>query len=242
MIVTQCWLVLSGNFAWLNVLTITLATPVLGDGLLHHALPFTAPLHLGSPAWWEAVVIAVTVLVLALSYRPARNLVSRRQLMNASFDQLHLVNTYGAFGGITRVRQEVVVEGTADPVITDATTWREYGFKGKPGDLRRRPPQVAPYHLRLDWMMWFAGISPAYARGWFGGFVERLLRNDRDTLKLLRTNPFPDAPPVFVRARLYDYRFTTRSERRQTKRWWDRTLVGEFLRPVRIEPDASVRG
>ncbi len=242
MIVTQCWLVLSGNFAWLNVLTITLANPVLGDGLLYHALPFTAPLHMGSPAWSEAVVIAVTVLVLALSYRPARNLVSRRQLMNASFDQLHLVNTYGAFGGITRVRQEVVVEGTTDAVITDATTWREYGFKGKPGDLRRRPPQVAPYHLRLDWMMWFAGISPAYARGWFGGFVERLLRNDRDTLKLLRTNPFPDTPPVFVRAHLYDYRFTTRRERRQTKRWWDRTLVGEFLRPVRIEPDASVRG
>jgi hypothetical protein len=242
MIVTQCWLLSSGNFAWLNVLTITLAIPVLGDGLLHHALPFSAPAHLASPAWWEGVVVAVTVLILALSYRPARNLVSRRQLMNASFDQLHLVNTYGAFGGITRVRHEVVVEGTADSAITDTTTWHEYGFRGKPGDLRRRPPQVAPYHLRLDWMMWFAGISPAYARSWFGGLVERLLRNDRDTLRLLRVNPFPDEPPVFVRALLYRYRFTTWRERRQTGRYWDRDLAGEFLRPVRRERETAVRG
>jgi hypothetical protein len=241
MIVTQCWLVSSGNFAWLNVLTITLAIPVLGDGLLQHVLPFSVPAHLSSPAWWEAVVVALTVLVLGLSYRPARNLVSRRQLMNASFDQLHLVNAYGAFGGITRVRQEVVVEGTADPVLTESTVWREYGFKGKPGDLHRRPPQVAPYHLRLDWMMWFAGISSAYARGWFGGLVERLLRNDRDTLKLLRTNPFPDEPPAFVRALLYRYRFTTWSERRRTGCWWDRELAGVFLRPVRRDVESSVQ-
>ena len=30
-----------------------------------------------------------------------------------------------------------------------------------PATPRRLPPQVAPYHLRLDWLMWFIPISPA---------------------------------------------------------------------------------
>ncbi|MBW5251250.1 lipase maturation factor family protein [Streptomyces sp. P01-B04] len=227
MILTQLWLVLSGNFAWLNWLTIALAlsavdwTPV--------AEP---PAQAGAPLWYEVVVIVVTALVVVLSYRPARNLISRQQIMNRSFDPLHLVNTYGAFGSISRVRMEVVVEGTDEPVIHPGTVWREYGFRGKPGDPHRLPRQFAPYHLRLDWMMWFAALSPAYARPWFGPFVERLLENDRDTLRLLRHNPFPGEPPAHVRARVYRYRYTTWRELRATGCWWHRTYVREFLRPT----------
>ncbi|MFB8090498.1 lipase maturation factor family protein [Streptomyces sp. NPDC055992] len=228
MIVTQLWLVLSGNFAWLNWLTITLALPVIDWS------PLTEPpAQRGAPVWYALLVVAVTALVLVLSYRPARNLVSRRQVMNRSFDPLHLVNTYGAFGSISRVRLEVVVEGTEDAVVHPGTVWKEYGFKGKPGDPRRLPRQFAPYHLRLDWMMWFAALSPAYARSWFGPFVERLLENDRDTLRLLRHNPFPDAPPAQVRARVFRYRFTTWRELRATGCWWHRTFVRDFLRPTR---------
>ncbi|MCX0247446.1 lipase maturation factor family protein [Streptomyces drozdowiczii] len=228
MIVTQLWLVLSGNFAWLNWLTITLALPAIDWSPV--AEP---PAQRGAPVWYEVVVIAVTALILVLSCRPARNLVSRRQVMNRSFDPLRLVNTYGAFGSISRVRLEVVVEGTDDAVVRPGTVWKEYGFRGKPGDPRRMPRQFAPYHLRLDWMMWFAALSPAYARSWFGPFVERLLENDRDTLRLLRHNPFPDAPPAQVRARVFRYRFTTWSELRATGCWWHRTLVRDFLRPTR---------
>lgn len=95
----------------------------------------------------------------ALSYWPVRNMIGRGQLMNCSFNRLHLVSTYGAFGSVTRVRCEVVIEGTdaADP--SDDASWLEYEFRGKPGDTRRRPPQVAPYHLRLDWPMWLAALS-----------------------------------------------------------------------------------
>ncbi len=75
---------------------------------------------------------AVTALVVALSVRPARNLLSRRQVMNRSFDPLHLVNTYGAFGTVGRVRHEVVVEGTDEPTARPDTVWREYGFRGSP--------------------------------------------------------------------------------------------------------------
>jgi hypothetical protein len=182
------------------------------------------------------VVIAVTALVVLLSYRPARNLISRRQVMNRSFDPLHLVNTYGAFGSISRVRLEIVVEGTDEQLLHPGTAWQEYGFHGKPGDPRRLPRQFAPYHLRLDWLMWFAALSPAYAQSWFGPFVERLLENDRDTLRLLRHNPFPDVPPTHIRARVYHYRYTTWRELRATGRWWHRTYVRDFIRPVSLGP------
>lgn len=81
-------------------------------------------------------------------------------------------------------------------------------------------------------MMWFAALSPAYARAWFGPFTERLLRGDRDTLRLLGHNPFPDVPPAQVRASVYRYRFTDTAELRSTGQWWHRTYVREFMRPV----------
>ncbi|MFD7708706.1 lipase maturation factor family protein [Streptomyces sp. NPDC059785] len=235
MIVTQLWLVLSGNFSWLNWITIVLAASAL-------ELPATAPDTPSAPLWYEIVVLAVAAGLLALGYRPALNLVSRRQVMNRSFDPLHLVNTYGAFGSVSRVRHEVIIEGTADEAPRADSDWREYEFKGKPGDVRRRPRQFAPYHLRLDWMLWFVALSPAYAGAWFSGLVERLLAGDRDTLRLLRRSPFPpDAPPRFVRARLYRYRFTTRAERRATGAHWDRTFVREFMPPTRLDEAAGRR-
>jgi len=231
MIVTQLWLVLSGNFAWLNWITITLALSALSA----LRLPGDPPSLPGTPLWYEALVLAVAGLLLGLSYHPVRNMLSRRQIMNRSFDPLHLVNTYGAFGSVSRIRYEVVVEGTADDVPREDSEWKEYEFKGKPGDPRRWPRQFAPYHLRLDWMMWFAALSPAYAETWFGALVERLLENDPATLKLLRRSPFPaDAPPHYVRARLFRYRYTSWRELRETGACWERTNVREYLPPTRL--------
>ena len=153
--------------------------------------------------------------------------------MNAPYNVLHLVNTYGAFGSITRRRHEIVIEGTADP--SGQSGWKEYEFKGKPGDPRRRPRQFAPYHLRLDWLMWFAALSPGYAERWFTQMVRKILEGDDAVLRLLRHNPFPDAPPVMVRARFYHYRFTTLAERRRERAWWHRELVDEFMAPVTLD-------
>ncbi|MEU0051883.1 lipase maturation factor family protein [Streptomyces sp. NPDC006184] len=228
MIVTQLWLVLSGNFSWLNWITIVLALSALW-------LPGSVPSVRPAPLWYEVLVLAVAALLLFLSYRPVVNMVSRRQVMNRSFDPLHLVNTYGAFGSVSRVRYEVVVEGTLDGSPREDSDWREYAFRGKPGDPRRWPRQFAPYHLRLDWLMWFAALSPGYAGEWFGGLVERLLENDRDTLRLLRRSPFPpDTPPRYVRARLFRYRYTSPREWRETGACWERTYVREYLPPTRL--------
>lgn len=133
-----------------------------------------------------------------------------------------------------RERYEVVLEGTRDAVVTPATEWKEYEFKGKPGDPRRRPPLVAPYHWRLDWQVWFVAMM-LYAPDWFIVLIAKLLVNDRAILKLMGQNPFPDEPPRQIRAQLYYYRFTTPEDKRETGNWWSRTLVAEFLRPVSLE-------
>jgi hypothetical protein len=234
-IVTQLWLVLSGNFAWLNWITIILAVSAIDASSAAAVLPLPKPPALpGPPPWFAGLVLVFTALVAFLSYWPVRNLISHHQLMNVSFNPYRLVNTYGAFGTVGRTRLEVVIEGTDEPELTEQTTWKEYEFKGKPGALRRLPPQWAPYHLRLDWLMWFAAISPAYARPWLGPFVARLLRNDRPTLRLLRDNPFPDSPPNYVRALLYRYRFTTPRELLRDRVWWHRTLVGQYFAPITL--------
>jgi hypothetical protein len=233
-IVSQSWLVASGNFSWLNFVTIALALTAFDDRILGYVLPFKPHVIASLPPWWQGLSVALALLVIALSYWPVRNMLSGRQLMNFSFNRYHFVNTYGAFGSITRVRYEIVLEGTDEDFPTAETAWKEYEFKGKPGDPGRRPPQVAPYHLRLDWLMWFAAMSTPLQHPWFIALAVKLLEGDPATIKLLRRNPFPDRPPKVMRSLLYRYRFTSWSERRVTGAWWTRTLVGEYLPPIRL--------
>lgn len=238
-IVTQGWLVISGNFAWLNAVTIVLALAAVDGSLLAPLLPASRPELSAAPAWFDVGVLGLTVFVAVLSYWPARNMIGRKQIMNFSFNRLHLVNTYGAFGNVTKARHEVVLEGTDDPEITGDTVWREYEFKVKPGDPYRRPRQVAPYHLRLDWLMWFASLSSQYSQRWLPRLAEKLLSADRTTLKLLRTDPFDGKPPTFLRAHLFQYRFTTRQERAETGAWWMREPVGMALRTCHLAEDGT---
>jgi Lipase maturation factor len=239
-VVTQLWLVASGNFAWLNWVTIILAFSAIDDSSAATLVPIPAhPAPSTPPLWFAVLVMAFTGAVLFMTYWPVRNMLSSHQRMNMSFNPFHLVNTYGAFGSIGRVRREVVIEGTKEERLTPHTVWKEYEFKGKPGAVRRLPRQWAPYHLRLDWLMWFAAISPGYAQPWLTPLLQRLLRNDRPTLRLLRHNPFPDSPPRYVRAQLYQYRFTTLAELRRDRAWWHRRLIGGYVRPLTLPTAAS---
>jgi len=246
MIGTQLYLVVSGNYAWLNWVTIVVMTAAIADpvvsavaGALVPGFQLATPAFEATPVWFTAAVLLLTLVVVVLSWFPVRNLLSPRQAMNASFDPFRLVNTYGAFGSVSRERDEVIVEGTDAATVGQDVTWREYEFKGKPGDVRRMPRQFAPYHLRLDWLMWFLPLSSRYGERWFMPFLVRLLEADRPTLALLRTNPFPHEPPRFVRARLYRYRFTTWTERRETGAWWARTLIGDYMPPITLRGSAT---
>lgn len=243
MIGTQSYLMVSGNYAWLNALTLVIAFAGLPDAWLSHLWPGTlsAQEFAVAPYWYLVLVLLVGGLVVVLSYWPVRNLIGPGQRMNYSFNRLHLVNTYGAFGSVTRERHEVVLEGTTSEKAFDGAVWQEYEFRAKPGGPWRRPPQFAPYHLRLDWLMWFAALSPRYAEDWLLPLVHRLLQNDPATLRLLRRSPFTQAPPVWIRGQLYHYRFTTGKERQATGAWWVRELVADYFPPVRLPPRGSTR-
>lgn len=216
MIVFQIVLILSGNLSFLNWLTIIPAIACVDDGFFRFRgrAPPATTLHRRS-------AIAYAFIVGILSIGPLFNLLSPHQAMNAGFDPLYLVNTYGAFGSVSKVRDEIVIEGSEDGVL-----WEEYELPCKPGDVMRRPCLVTPYHYRLDWQMWFAAMSTyEQEEYWFHPLVSRLLRNDPTALALFAKNPFPDRPPRFVRALLYRYEFTRRGE----PGWWKRTLIGEWM-------------
>lgn len=226
-IITQAWLMASGNFAWLNALTIVLACSALPDSWLGGVDGATA-----APWWFVVAVVGVTLAVVVLSWWPVRNMASPRQRMNATFNPLHLVNSYGAFGSVTRVRHEVVVEGTRADDPGDEAEWRAFEFHAKPGPVDRRPPQVAPFHRRLDWLLWFAALSPAPGRHpWLLALLDGLLAGDEQLRRLVRVDPFDGTPPRWVRVRRYRYRFSTPEERRQSGNWWVRDLVGTDVAP-----------
>jgi hypothetical protein len=233
-IVFQFSIILTGNLSWLNWLTLILAFSTLDAKFLGGFLPafrpmMHPPLHVVTFLYW-----GVALLVGLMSIPVVVNMLSAQQVMNTSFNSLHLVGSYGAFGSISQTRYEVVIEGTDDHVLTPATVWREYEFRGKPGAIDYRPPQIAPYHLRLDWLMWFAAMSEYQDYPWFVNLVSKLLQGDQEVLGLLRSNPFTHAPPQHVRARLYEYHFTTPAEHRSTGAWWKRGLKAEYFPAVSL--------
>ena len=114
--------------------------------------------------------------------------------MNRSFDPLDLVNTYGAFGNVDRERHEVILEGTRDAVPDASARWEEYELPCMPGDPRRRPCLVSPYHYRLDWQMWFVGNDAARGEAiedepWLVHLVWQLLRGEPGPTPALRARP-----------------------------------------------------
>lgn len=232
----QAWLMLTGNFSWLNALTIVQAIMTFSDNLITSILPVSSPRVGGVPTYLWVAALLVGVVVVLLSVRPVLNMLSPRQVMNRGWDPFHLVNTYGAFGSITRDRYQLVIEGT-DEESPGSSDWMEYGFKGQPVRLDKRPPQWAPYHLRLDWQLWFAAMQPRPGprQRWFTAFLESLLKNDEEVLSLISHNPFPDSPPERVRVIRYRYRFTSPEERRETGRWWSREAVGTYVGSVSLE-------
>jgi hypothetical protein len=233
----QVFLVLSGNLSFLNYLTIVPILACFDDKLLARLLPSrlgTAPERaaaMASPSGVQRIAVGLVVATVAvLSIDPVRNLLSAEQAMNTSFNPLELVNTYGAFGSVGRERDEIVFEGTDAAAVSDDTQWRAYEFKCKPGDPNRRPCVVSPYHYRLDWQIWFAAMSTPERYPWTLHLVWKLLHGDPDTLGLLANDPFPAAPPRYVRARLYRYRFAPPDD--PSGAWWQRTVLRAWLPPL----------
>jgi hypothetical protein len=234
-VVFQVALIVSGNLSWLNYMTLILAIPCFDDTFFLNFMRIEIP-KLNPISFAQKVTIGILLgVVLLLSVNPVRNMISPGQVMNASFNPLHLVNTYGAFGRITKKRMEVILEGTRDHEITSESLWHSYEFKCKPGDPNRRPCVVSPYHLRLDWQMWFAAMSPYQYHPWILNLISKLLQNDELALRLLDHNPFADKRPTFIRVSLYEYRFTSPKERKKSNSWWVREHKASYLPSLSLE-------
>lgn len=239
-VLSQGYLIISGNYAWLNWLTLLLAFSGFSDGFFQQFISFAPPQELITPLAFQGLTAALAAVVIYLSIDPVKNMISPGQRMNASFNNLHLVNTYGAFGSVTKQRREIIVEGTTDKEIDDTTDWKEYEFKGKPGNTERTPPQIAPYHFRLDWQMWFAAMKDVRSCPWFIRFVVKLLQNQKSVTDLVKENPFMDKAPAYVRAKLFVYRFTTPSEKKETGKSWIREFQYDYMAPQSLDELSSI--
>jgi hypothetical protein len=236
-VILQIILIFSGNLSFLNWLTIVPALACFDDRFWSRLLP--RPLVRRAEAAASraeasrpmlATAWALVVVIAFLSIQPVLNMMSTRQIMNTSFDRLDLVNTYGAFGSVGRERLNVVFEGTMDQSPDDNSTWKAYPYKGLPVALDKRPPQIAPYQLRLDWQMWFAAMSTPEEYPWTLNLVSKLLHNDPGAVGLFAANPFPDRPPRYIRAVLYRYAFAQPGN--PEGNWWIRERVGDSWLPA----------
>ena len=250
MILFQVILIFSGNLSFLNWLTIVPCIACIDDSVWRRVLPkFIVRASERAEAEKKPTtrLRAITCwifagLVALLSVPVVVNLFSKNQDMNNSYGPLYLVNTYGAFGSVGKERYEVVIEGTRDPVPLESSDWREYEFKVKPGDVKRRPAVISPYHYRLDWQIWFCPIPMVDYKietmptinhyPWTVSFAWKLLHNDPTVLGLLAKNPFPDQPPRVVRGVLYRYKFAPVGNKDGA--WWTRERVGIWMPEISI--------
>jgi hypothetical protein len=234
----QIAIALSGNLSFLNWLTVVPALACLDDRAWAKIFPSSLTKR-AEVARVAAVVSrpmlrttwAVAALLAFLNIQPIINIFSPHQIMNTSFDPLDLVNTYGAFGSVGKERFNVVFEGTNDTVPNDHADWKPYPYKGLPVALDERPPQIAPYHLRLDWQMWFAAMGTPNDYPWTLNLIWKLLHNDPGAVGLFRSNPFPDKPPRYIRAVWYRYSFARPNPQGI---WWTRDKLGLWLPPLEV--------
>ena len=235
----QAAIALTGNYAFFNVLTMALCLLVFDDRALAWLRPRRAlqPAARPRPAPLRMIRPVLASLAFALSLVPTIAVLRPRKWPGAAVaaygavEPLRSFNTYGLFAVMTMNRPEILVEGSLD-----GSTWLPYEFRWKPGDPRRAPGFVAPHQPRLDWQMWFAALGDVRDNPWFVSFLRRLLEGSPPVLRLLASNPFPESPPRYVRATLYEYRFTDWPTRRRTGAWWRRERIGPYGPVLTLEP------
>ncbi|MCY3724792.1 MAG: lipase maturation factor family protein [Candidatus Poribacteria bacterium] len=221
----QVLIILTGNYCFFNLLTIALCLLLIDDatwkGLLPRRLMPTIrfveqPLHRYGRA---GIAIVATLLFLLSGIRFGGQLFREIRFPDVAWiTPFRSVNTYGLFADMTESRPEIIVEGSNDRI-----EWKTYPFRWKPGDLATAPKWVAPHQPRLDWQMWFAALQGSYQRTpWFLNFMGALLQGKPEVLQLLTEDPFPDKPPRYIRATLYEYRFTDLATKRSEGTWWHR--------------------
>lgn len=248
------FIALSGNFAFLNYLTIIPALACFDDQFL--ARGFCSNVR---PSI-RLIDVAVCLLIVWFSVPVVSNLFKADQIMNASFDPLRLVNTYGAFGSVSEHRFEPIIS-----LLDDSDMWHEIDFPCKPGDVTRRPCFIAPYHVRLDWNIWFVGFEPHLAmlnqrERWIYSLLAQLLtkRNLDGLASVLDAHCFyrlfegTNASAVFAGNKLpkaakvdmFKYEMAAPlwailATDSQQRVWWNRSFKQILVPPVILDPQQS---
>ena len=245
MIFLQFVIALTGNYCFFNLLTIALCLLLIDDavvaslcrGALLRRIRSTATqrrAYNGLSGYAAIAVIIVTLPINAwlifTAFKPDTEWPRLLAVAYGRVETFRIVNGYGLFRVMTKDRDEIVIEGSAD-----GFDWLPYEFKWKPGDVMRAPGWCAPHQPRLDWQMWFAALGTPRENPWLGGLIVQLLQGSPDVSRLLAKNPFPREPPRYIRAMFYRYRFTTLREHRQTGAWWKRQELREYLPTVSLD-------
>jgi predicted DCC family thiol-disulfide oxidoreductase YuxK len=222
---------LTGNYGFFGMQTVALSLLLLDDQFIEEHLGWLARLRRtpGAPwlaEWREAIDLTFVGAAAALAVFTTIYPVAAVARLAAPLNSIH---TYGVFAVMTTARNEIVFEGSRD-----GETWLPYELKWKPGDPARRPAFCEPHMPRLDWQLWFAALGGPVQNPWVQNVAVRLLQNSKPVLALFGKNPFPDAPPRYVRASFYEYKFTDLETRRKTGNWWSRRPLGLYLPSMRL--------
>ncbi len=227
---------LTGNYGFFNLLSVVLCLVLLDDRVLARWVRLEPGPGEGRN-WPRGLLWPVAGLLLLLGMLQLSRTARLAWPWPAAVAQIaswcrpfYLVNSYGLFAVMTTQRLEIEIEGSVD-----GESWYPYVFRWKPGAVHLAPAFVQPHMPRLDWQMWFAALRSYRDYPWFTQFMGALLQGKPAVLALLAKNPFPADPPRYVRARLYEYRFTDLRQWREGY-WWHRQDRGLYC------PVLSLRG
>ena len=251
----QAAIALTGNYTFFNLLAVLLCLPLLDDQAVRRFFsqrsqpssppPARIPIRGHGIARIGRCLRPIAVylfafVVLVISSVQLTSMLGARLSRESPWVKLYQwcaplrsINSYGLFAVMTMTRPEIIVEGS-----DDGQNWTAYEFKHKPGDVRRAPDFVAPHQPRLDWQMWFAALGDVHNNPWLVNFCGHLLQGKTEVLALVERNPFPQKPPRYIRAVLYQYHFTNFEERRRTGAWWRREFKGIYCPPLSLSGKA----
>jgi hypothetical protein len=239
----------TGTYGFFNLLSLLLCAALIDDAALVALCPVRfrralAKLGAAEPAVRfararRAVHDGLAAALLAASVATALDRVV--PLPDAAQDALALlaplrsINSYGLFAVMTTERREIALEGSADGVH-----WKRYEFAWKPGALDRRPRFATPHMPRLDWQMWFAALGSCQRQPWLHAFLARVLEGRPEVLGLLASNPFPDAPPRYLRTPQAQYRFAPHGGFWHGQ-WWVSDPIEDYCPEVELRNGRLVR-
>jgi lipase maturation factor 1 len=224
----QLLILITGNYCFFNILTIAFCILLFDDALLRKCIPGKWEMtetRSRIPKWKKwfvegmgqgVLAISILLYIIPLFVSPVKYPSVFISTVN-TIRPFHIVNRYGLFAVMTTSRPEIFIKGS-----NDGQEWKTYEFKWKPGKLDEAPIFVAPHQPRLDWQMWFAALSTYERNPWLIQFMTRLLQGSPPVLDLLANNPFPEKPPKYIQAVVYDYWFTDTETKEKTGNWWQR--------------------